>query len=167
MRDGATGLLLALVGIGILVAWRMGAFNALLSKTGEANTAGKSAESALTGLLGIPDRLRATPPATSTVSPQSRGAAGQAEDGFTSTYAPLTDPWGPGGYLDESTRARNRARVVVAGAEPITDALVGRSLDVLVTAEKTLGLDSSFWFPQVTRIAPGSEGGASTDVTAA
>jgi hypothetical protein len=163
MRDRSTGLLLALLGIGILVAYRMGAFNSLTGKTGDAAPLGSSVESAMTGLFGIADRLRAVPTATSTVAPagNTRGSVGTAEDAVGSSYAPLTDPWAPGGYLDESTRARARARVVVQNAAPVTGILADRISDIRATwiaAENGLGLDPSFWLRAPNPGAAGPEG---------
>ncbi len=157
MRSNVTGILLALIGIGVLVAWRYGLFNTLLGKTGEADPTGKSVNATNnSGILDIVDRLRAVPLASSTTSPQSRGGVGLAENGFSSTYAPLTDPWTPGGFLDESTRARRRARDIVAGAESVTDAIGARtsaSRTEATVIEKSLGLDSAFWFPGLTPTA--------------
>lgn len=112
--DAITGLILAFVGIALLMAWRTGAL-AALTKGNLYAGAGGSVANAATGLRHAADALGNTGPTISTRSPQGPGSAvaanGTPEDGVTSTRAPLivSDPWGAGGFLDESARAARRA----------------------------------------------------------
>lgn len=107
--DALTGLLLAFVGIGILIAWRTGALSALL---GGDLYGGGSVAQAGTGLRAAADALGNRPPTIATLPPRPGGmaAAGTVEDSYSSTVAPLAvAPWAAGGFLDESSRAARRA----------------------------------------------------------
>lgn len=112
-NDAVTGLMLAFLGIGILIAWRTGAIKALL---GGDLYARPSEASQGTGIRAVADTLRSAGPSISTRSPQGGSvvaSAGVPEDAYSSTRAPIisviADPWGPGGFLDESARAARRA----------------------------------------------------------
>lgn len=111
--DAVTGLILAFVGIALLMAWRSGALDVLMRGDLFAG-ARSSVPRAATGLRDAADTLGNSAPAISTRSPQGPGsvvaASGTPEDGLSSTIAPvIADPWGPGGFLDESSRAARRA----------------------------------------------------------
>jgi len=68
------------------------------------------------GILDVADRMRATPPATTTNAPRpGLASAGLPDDGHSATYAPVVDVWAAGGFLDESSRAARRA----GGARPV------------------------------------------------
>jgi hypothetical protein len=110
-NDAVIGILLALVGIGILVAWRSGALKGLIGGADYSTASSQPSErAARSGILDIADRIRSTPPATTTVAPRpGRAATGLPDNGYSSTYAPIVDVWAAGGRLDESTRATLRA----------------------------------------------------------
>jgi hypothetical protein len=121
-NDAVIGILLALVGIGILVAWRNGALKGLVGGADYSSASHELSErAARSGILDIADRIRAIPPATNTNGPGSGdAAAGLPDDGHSSTYAPLIDVWAAGGRLDESTRA---ARRTAPATETVTQAV--------------------------------------------
>ena len=65
--DPLIGLVLALVGIGILVAWRSGALKGLIGGADYSTAQHEPSErTARSGILDVADRMRATPPATTT-----------------------------------------------------------------------------------------------------
>jgi hypothetical protein len=121
-NDTTIGLMLALVGVGILVAWRSGALKGLLGGADYSSARPTSERAARSGIMDVADRMRALPPAVSTNAPGGGdAAAGLPDDGYSSTIAPLVSVWAPGGFLDESSRALRRA------GTPITNIIADRA----------------------------------------
>ncbi len=133
--DVMVGMLLALVGVGILVAWRSGVLRGLFAVPADYSTS-SSAPSVmrdLSGIMNVADRLPSIPPSVSTTpggSQASGASAGLPDNGYSSLHAPLIDPWAAGGRLDESSRARARAQVAAVTNQPaaaVTMALSDRA----------------------------------------